>query len=68
MNSTNYEVPHCWAFSTPHSHPSWAQIFAIIIIIFIIFIIIIIIIVIIIIIIIIVIIIILACFSFLLTD
>ena len=28
MNGTNYEVPHCGAFSTPHSHPSWAQIFA----------------------------------------
>ena len=27
MNGTNYEVPHCGAFSTPHSHPSWAQIF-----------------------------------------
>ena len=27
MNGTNYEVPHCAAFSTPHSHPSWAQIF-----------------------------------------
>ena len=27
MNSTNYEVPHCEAFSTPHSRPSWAQIF-----------------------------------------
>ena len=26
MNGTNYEVPHCGAFSTPHSHPSWAQI------------------------------------------
>ena len=24
MNSTNYEVPHCGAFSTPHSHSSWA--------------------------------------------
>ena len=24
----NYEVPHCGTFSTPHSHPSWAQIFA----------------------------------------
>jgi hypothetical protein len=21
-------IPHCGAFSTPHSHPSWAQIFA----------------------------------------
>ena len=28
MNGTNYEVPHCGAFSIPHSHPSWAQIFA----------------------------------------
>ena len=28
MNSTNYDVPHCGAFSTPHSHPSWAQIFS----------------------------------------
>ena len=28
MNGTSYEVPHCGAFSTPHSHPSWAQIFA----------------------------------------
>ena len=28
MNGTNYEVPHCGAFSTTHSHPSWAQIFA----------------------------------------
>ena len=27
MNSINYEVPHCGAFSTLHSHPSWAQIF-----------------------------------------
>ena len=25
---TTYEVPHCGAFSTPHSHPSWAQVFA----------------------------------------
>ena len=25
---SNYEVPHCGAFSTPHSHPSWAQILA----------------------------------------
>ena len=25
--SRNYEVPHCGAFSTPHSHPPWAQIF-----------------------------------------
>ena len=23
-----YPVPYCGAFSTPHSHPSWAQIFA----------------------------------------
>ena len=23
-----FEVPHCGAFSTPHSHPSWAQTFA----------------------------------------
>ena len=23
----NYEAPHCGAFSTPHSHHSWAQIF-----------------------------------------
>ena len=28
MNGTNYEVPHYGAFSTPHSHPYWAQIFA----------------------------------------
>ena len=28
MNGTNYEVPHCGAFSTPHSHLSWAKIFA----------------------------------------
>ena len=28
MNGTNYEVPHCGAFSTPHSHRSWAQILA----------------------------------------
>ena len=28
MNGTNYEVPHCGAFSTPNSHPSWAEIFA----------------------------------------
>ena len=26
VNGTNYEVPHCGAFSTPH-YPSWAQIF-----------------------------------------
>ena len=23
-----YKVPHCGSFSSPHSHPSWAQIFA----------------------------------------
>ena len=28
MNGTNYEVPHCGAFSTPHFHPSFSQIFA----------------------------------------
>ena len=28
VNGTNYEVPHCGAFSTPYSHLSWAQIFA----------------------------------------
>ena len=28
MNGTNYEVPRCGAFSTPHSYASWAQIFA----------------------------------------
>jgi hypothetical protein len=28
MNGTNYLVPHCGAFSTTHSHSSWAQIFA----------------------------------------
>ena len=28
MNGTNYEIPHCGAFSPPHSHPSCAQIFA----------------------------------------
>ena len=28
MNSVNYEVPDCGAFSIPHSYPSWAQIFA----------------------------------------
>jgi hypothetical protein len=22
VNGTNYEVPYCGAFSTPHSHPS----------------------------------------------
>ena len=22
MNGTNYEIPHCKAFSTPHSHPN----------------------------------------------
>ena len=27
MNGTNYEVPHCGAFFTPHSHTSWAKIF-----------------------------------------
>ena len=27
MIRTNYEVPHCGAFSTRHSHPSWVQIF-----------------------------------------
>ena len=27
MNDTNYEVPHCGAFSTRHSHLSWIQIF-----------------------------------------
>ena len=27
MNGTNYEIPHCGAFSTPHSHTSRAQIF-----------------------------------------
>ena len=26
MNGTNYEVPRCGDFSTPHSHPSRAQI------------------------------------------
>ena len=25
MNGTNYEVPHCGAFSTPISHPSWTH-------------------------------------------
>jgi hypothetical protein len=25
---THYEVPNCGALSTPHFHPSWAQIFA----------------------------------------
>ena len=25
MMGTNYEVHHCVAFSTPHSHPSWVQ-------------------------------------------
>ena len=29
MNGINYEVPQCEAFSTPHSHPSLAQIYAI---------------------------------------
>ena len=28
MNGTNYKVPDYEVFSTPHSHPSWAQIFA----------------------------------------
>ena len=28
MNGTIYEVPRCGAFSTLHSHPSWAQLFA----------------------------------------
>jgi hypothetical protein len=28
VNGTNYEVPHYEALSTPHSHTSWAQIFA----------------------------------------
>ena len=28
MNNTNYEVPDCGAFSTPHPYPYWAQIFA----------------------------------------
>ena len=28
MNGENYEVPHFGAFSTRHSHPSWARIFA----------------------------------------
>ena len=28
VNGTNYEVSHRGAFSTSHSHPSWAQIFA----------------------------------------
>ena len=27
-NVTNYEVSHCEAFSTPHPHPFWVQIFA----------------------------------------
>jgi hypothetical protein len=26
VNSINYEVPYFAALSTPHSHPSWAQI------------------------------------------
>ena len=25
MNGTNYEVPHCEVFFTPHSHPSWPK-------------------------------------------
>ena len=28
MNGTNYEIPHCRAFTTPHSHPSLTQICA----------------------------------------
>ena len=28
MNGIIYDVLHCGAISTPHSHPSWAQIFA----------------------------------------
>ena len=28
MNGTKYEVPHCGAFSTSHSHPSWANLMA----------------------------------------
>ena len=28
MNGTNHEHPHCEAFSTLESHPSWARIFA----------------------------------------
>ena len=28
MNGTNYKLPDCGAFFTPHFHPSWAQIFA----------------------------------------
>ena len=28
MNGTNYQVPHCGAFSAANLHPSWAQIFA----------------------------------------
>ena len=28
MYGTNYEVPYCEAFSTSHSHSSWAQLFA----------------------------------------
>ena len=27
-DATHFEVPHCGAFSTPHPHPSWAQIFS----------------------------------------
>ena len=27
MNGTNYEAPHCGAFSTFHSYASWAQVF-----------------------------------------
>ena len=26
MNGKNYEVPHCEAFSYPHSNPSWKNI------------------------------------------
>ena len=28
MNNTNYENPHCGAFSTPQCHLCWAQKFA----------------------------------------
>ena len=31
MNGTNYEVPHCGAISTPHSHPPWTLINSILI-------------------------------------
>ena len=27
VNGTNYEIPHCGAFSTPNFYPYWAQIF-----------------------------------------